>query len=394
MSFSILLVEDDAGFRKTLHTFLGKKEYEVFEAGSLKDAREHINQGKVDIVLLDEGLPDGSGMTLLEEIVRLPYHPPVIIITGHDDIELAVAAMKTGAMDFMLKPLKKLDNLDQTLSKAVELVAMQRELAHVRKAQFDNLDFVIGRSPIMHELYKNAQRAAQVCASVLITGETGTGKDVLAKAIHRMSPRAGKLMVDINCPAIPATVFESELFGHEKGSFTSANERKLGRFELADGSVLLLDEIASMPIELQAKLLRTLQERTLWRVGGNAPIKVDVQVIAISNRNLRKMIEEGLFRDDLYYRLKVVDLEVPPLRQHKEDIPELVGHFVNLYSRQIGANIAGVTSRAMDILMAYNWPGNIRELEFSLWSAVTFCDEEHIDLSHLPRDILNPSRSR
>ncbi|MDD2695230.1 MAG: sigma-54 dependent transcriptional regulator [Anaerolineales bacterium] len=391
MSFSVLIVEDDASFRHTLHTYLEKKEYEVFEADTLEKAREHIKKGEADIILLDEGLPDGSGMLLLEETMRMPFHPPVIIITGHADVELAVSAMKIGALDFLLKPLKKFDSLEQTLTKATDMVSMQRELAHVHKSQFDDLDFVIGHSPIMQELYQNAQRAAQACVSVLITGETGTGKDVLAKAIHKMGPRAGKMMVDINCPAIQDTVIESELFGYEPGAFTSAVERKHGLIELADGGILLLDEIASMKIESQVKLLRVLQERTLWRVGGKVPIKVDVQVIAISNRNLRALIEAGQFRDDLYYRLKVVDLEVPPLRKHKEDIPELIGRFVDRYSRHAGLNITGVTPRAMEALMAYDWPGNIRELEFSISRAVTFCDDELIDLPHLPKDVIDHS---
>jgi DNA-binding NtrC family response regulator len=318
--------------------------------------------------------------------MNMPIRPSVIVLTGTGDIEIAVEAMKSGATDFLPKPVTY-SQLEKSLQRAVENVALRRELALYRKTQLQNIDFIIGNSPVMRRLFEQAQRAAQASVSVLITGETGTGKSLLAKAIHKMSPRANKPFVPIDCGAVPPQVFESELFGHEPGSYTDARHRKLGLLETADEGIVFLDEISSMALETQAKLLRALDDHTFRRLGGNNEIKVDVQVIAASNRDLKKMISEGLFRPDLYYRLKVVDLEMPPLREHKEDIPELAGYYIRKINPHRGTNISNITPRAMERLLAYNWPGNIRELNHVIEQAMIFCDDESIDVHHLPREL-------
>jgi transcriptional regulator with PAS, ATPase and Fis domain len=265
---------------------------------------------------------------------------------------------------------------------------MRRELAHLRSAQHQELDFLIGKSPAMQTVLSQAQRAAAASVSVLITGETGTGKEILALAIHRMGPRANKPFVAINCAAIQTTVLESELFGYEAGAFTGAEKRKHGLMEVADGGVLFLDEIASMPVDMQAKLLRALEERAFRRVGGTNLIHVDVQVLAASNRDLQVLIQEGSFREDLYYRLKVVDLDLPPLRVRKEDVPEFVGLFIRKNNQRMGMNITDMTPRAMEALMDHRWPGNIRELKNIIERAMLFCDDPSIDIPHLPAEIV------
>jgi DNA-binding NtrC family response regulator len=315
----------------------------------------------------------------------LPHRPQVIIVTAHGEVSMAVEAMKNGAQDFMEKPLDLLE-LEKSVKRAAEIVAMRRELNHLRgKASLDK--FIVGKTQAMHDLIELARRAAEASVSTLITGPTGTGKEVLARFIHESGPRAGKPFIDVNCPAIQPTMFESELFGHESGAFTGATHRRNGLMEIADDGVLFLDEISSMPMDLQAKFLRALEERAFRRVGGTALIKVDVQVVAASNRNLKEMIANHEFREDLYYRLKVVDLDLPSLAERKVDIPDLVGYFLQLFNQKLGMNILDVTPKAMEALVNYNWPGNIRELRNAMERAVLLCDEPAIDLGHLPRDI-------
>ncbi len=387
MSYTVLMVEDEIDFIESVKPYIETRGYEVMVASNLADARLKLKQGIGDIVLLDIYLPDGNGLTLLNETINMAIRPSVIVVTGNGDIEMAVEAMKSGATDFLPKPISFIQ-LDKTLQRAADNVSLRRELAFYRQAQLRNIDFIIGKSPIMRRLYEQAQRAASASVSVLITGETGTGKSLLAKAMHKMSPRANKPFMAIDCGAVPPSVFESELFGHEQGAFTTAEKRKLGLMETADGGIVFLDEISSMVVETQSKLLRALDEHSFRRLGGNVEIKVDVQIIAASNRNLKKMIGEGAFRSDLYYRLKVVDLEVPPLREHKEDIPELVGFFIRKYNPHRGTNIQNVTPRAMEVLMKHDWPGNIRELNNVIERAMIFCDEAVIDLQHLPVELI------
>ncbi len=386
MSATILIVDDDESTQNKLVRFLAPLGYETQIASTLSEARQKVAQGLADIILLDVELPDGFGPSLLEDWDSIGSKIPVIVITGHGDIDMAVEAMKNGAQDFLQKPIK-LDRLQQSVQRACELVAMRRELDHYRQARMQDMDFIIGTSPEMQALMQRAQRAAEACVSVLITGETGTGKEVIANAIHRMGPRAGKPFIPITCPAIQSTVLESELFGHEPGAYTSAEKRKPGLMETADGGILFLDEISSMPVDIQAKLLRALEQQSFFRVGGNNLIHVDVQVIAASNRDLKKMIEKEEFRSDLYYRLKVIDLHLPPLRERKQDIPELVGYFIRKFNQNKGLNILDITPRAMERLMDYPWPGNIRELKHAIEQAMLLCDEEKLDIPHLPAEL-------
>ena len=389
MSLTILIVDDEENARLNIGSFLSTRGYEVLGASTLSEAREHLRRGSADLILLDVRLPDGYGPSLLEETLSMPLRPPIILITAYGDVDMAVEAMKNGAHDFLQKPIE-LTQLENSILRAGEVISMRRELAHLREAQHKQLNFIVGKSPVMRTLLDHAQRAAATSVSVLITGETGTGKEVLARALHQMGPRAKKPFIDVSCPAIQTTVLESELFGYEPGAFTSAEKRKPGLMEIADEGILFLDEIASTPQDIQAKLLRALEERSFRRVGGTNLIKVDVQVIAASNRDLPQLIARGDFREDLYYRLKVVDLHIPPLRQRKEDIPELLGLFIRQNNPRMGINITDITPRAMEALMAYDWPGNVRELRNVIERAMLFCDDPAIDLSHLPPELSQP----
>ncbi len=386
MSFTILIVDDEDNARHHIGTFLSSKGYEIIDVATLKEAREAINLGQADIILLDVQLPDGYGPILLEETSRLAMRPPIIMITGYGDIEMAVDAMRNGAHDFLQKPIQ-LAQLEKSVERAGDIVAMRRELNHLRQIQNQQMDFVMGKGSVMKEIYNQAQRAAEASVSVLITGETGTGKEVLTRYISNAGPRKNKPYIAENCAAIQPTVLESELFGYEAGAFTGADKRKQGLMEVADAGILFLDEISSMPVDMQSKLLRALDDHVFRRVGGTNLIKVDVQVIAASNRDLPTMLKEGTFREDLYYRLKVVDLHLPPLRERKEDIPDLVGLFIRKYNTKMGKNVTDITPRALEALIAHDWPGNIRELQNVIERAVLFCDDPSIDLSLLPIDL-------
>jgi len=388
MSITVLIVDDEENARQNIAEYLAPLNYEVLGAATLAEARTYLKRGAGDVVVLDVSLPDGYGPSLLYETNNMPSRPPIIIITAHGDIEMAVDAMKNGAHDFLTKPIQ-LDQLEQSIKRAFESVRMRRELAHFREVQKNNLDFVPGQNLAVKKMMEAAAKAGQMQVSVLITGETGVGKDVLAQYIHASGPRANKPYIAINCAAIQSTVLESELFGYEAGAFTSAEKRKHGLMEVADGGVLFLDEISSMPLDMQAKLLRAIEESAFRRVGGTTLIKVDVQIIAASNRNLKDMIAANDFRSDLYYRLKVVDLHLPPLKERSEDIPELVGFFLRDRNRKMGQNVENVSPRAMEALMWYNWPGNIRELSHAIEHAILFSDGQTIDLPDLPADIVN-----
>ncbi len=386
MSFTVLIVDDEEIFRRNTEEFLTARGYETRGAATLAEAREFLKRGDGDVVLLDVQLPDGYGPNLLYETANLPLRPPIILITAYGDIEMAVDAMKNGAHDFLAKPIQY-SQLEKSLQRAFEIVSMRRELAHFRETQKNATNFVVGKTPALKSMLAHAQRAASASVSVLITGETGTGKEVLARFIHQSGPRANKPFIAINCAAIQNTMLESELFGYEAGAFTGAERRKHGLMEVADGGVLFLDEISSMPMDIQAKLLRALEERAFRRVGGTALIHVDVQVLAASNRDLKTMIADSQFREDLYYRLKVVDLHIPPLRERRVDISELVGYFLRIFNARQGMNVTDISPRAMEAMMAYSWPGNIRELSNAIERALLFSDGQTIDLPDLPADL-------
>lgn len=389
MSATILIVDDEENARINIGTYLTSRGYEVIDAATLTEARTHIERSDADVILLDVNLPDGYGPVLLDEAALLPIRPPIILITAYGDVDMAVDAMKNGAHDFLQKPVR-LSQLEKSITRAAEIVSLRRELAHLRSQRQDQLDFIVGKTTKMKTVMNHARRAAEASVSVLITGETGTGKEVLANSIHQMGPRAGKPFVAINCAAIQSTVLESELFGYEAGAFTGADKRKPGLMETADRGILFLDEISSMPLDMQAKLLRAIEEYAFRRVGGTNLIRVDVQILAASNRDLPKMIAAGTFRQDLYYRLKVVDLHLPPLRERKQDIPELVGLLIRKNNQRMGMNFEGVTPRAMQALKDHAWPGNIRELKNVIERAMLFCDESVLDLYHLPAELIEP----
>ncbi len=388
MAISVLIVDDEANARQFIGEFLLSKGYEVIGAATLAEARNCLQQGAGDVILLDVNLPDGYGPNLLFETQHMAFRPPIILITAYGDIEMAVEAMKNGAHDFLPKPIQ-FARLEQSLQRACEIVSMRRELAHLRQLQQQKSNFIVGSSPAMQSVLSQAQRAAVASVSVLITGETGTGKEVLAKFIHRNGPRQNKPFIDINCAAIQNTMLESELFGYEAGAFTGAERKKIGLMEVADGGVLWLDEISSMPADIQAKVLRAIDERSFRRVGGTNLIRVDVQILAASNRDLKTMMKEAQFREDLYFRLKVVDLHLPALRDRKADIPELVAHFIRLNNARLGVNVEDIAPRALEALIAYEWPGNIRELANAIERAMLFCDGGTIEMSHLPGELVH-----
>jgi DNA-binding NtrC family response regulator len=388
MSATILVVDDEDVAREAIAKSLRKDGKEVLEAATVKESLEILSQNKADICILDIHLLDGNGLVLLDEVVNMSWQPKFIVVTAHGQIDYAVDAMKKGALDFITKPID-MKVLKKSIERAEDLVNMRRELDYLRNSQATKAKFVIGKSPKMQAIVNLAQRAAEASVSVLITGETGTGKDVLANFIHQVSPRQQNQFIAVNCAAIANTLLESELFGHEANAFTGAsNKRKNGLMEVADGGILFLDEISSMPLDMQAKLLRAIEEHAFRRVGGTTLIRIDVQVIAASNRNLQEMMKKGDFREDLYYRLKVVDIDIPPLRERKEDIPELVGLLLNQSNLSLGTNILDVTPRAMQALKAYDWPGNIRELRHVIERAIIFCDDPAIDIQHLPLDLI------
>jgi len=386
MTATILLVDDEKNARNNIGSYLESEGYEVLLAADLKTARKHLSAQEADIVLLDVQLPDGYGPDLLSETAQLPNRPPIIMITAHGKIDMAVEAMKNGAHDFIQKPIK-FERLEQSIKRAQDIVEMREELNHFRKAQREALDSIVINSDLMRDVFSRAQRAAKRSTSILITGETGTGKEVLARAIHRMGPRNEKPFIDINCAAVQNTMLESELFGYEAGAFTGAQKRKRGLMEVADEGILFLDEISTMSADMQAKVLRALEERSFRRVGSTTSIQVDVQVLVASNRNLPALIEKGEFREDLYYRLKVINLEIPPLREHPEDIPGLAGHFIKTNNPKMGINIENMTPAALDLLKKYQWPGNIRELRNVIERAMIFCDDATIDVQHLPAEL-------
>ena len=387
MTATILLVEDDETARSFLVPMLRDGGYEVREAGTLAAAHQAIDRDEADIVVLDVQLPDGYGPSLLERVNRERPGMPVIVVTGFGEIDMAVEVMKLGARDFIQKPVD-VARLLQAVGKADEAVALQRELNHLRKMRNPLDAWVQGETPAMKKIAYDLSRVAPSKATVLITGENGTGKEVIAGAVHKMSPRADKTMLPVNCANFTETLLDSELFGYEAGAFTGAAKRRDGLFVTANGSTLFLDEISTMRPELQAKLLRVLEDHAIRRLGGTSETKVDVRIVAASNRNLPELVARGEFREDLYHRLAVVELHLPPLRERKEDIPALVGFFINKYNREMGASVQGVGPNVMDALKGYDWPGNIRQLRNAIERAMLFTDGETLELGHFSADLV------
>ncbi len=383
MTSTVLVVDDEETARAFICEALTDAGYDALQASDLAEANHSIETGSADIIILDVRLPDGSGLSLLDTIARENPSPPVILITAFGEVKTAVEAMKKGAQDFLEKPID-LGRLIQAVERSREIVNLRRELDILRRSIYGQVEMVVGESPLVQKILQEAERAADASVSVLITGETGTGKEVLAQAIRSMGPRADKPFVPINCAALPDTMIESELFGHEAWAFTGAQKRKPGLIEVADGGILFLDEISSTPPGMQAKLLRVLEDKGFRRLGGVKEIHVDTQILAASNRDLPAMIRDGSFRDDLYYRLKVVDLHLPPLRDRKADIPALVGAFIRQINQRTGNSVEEITPRAIGALKKHEWPGNIRELRHVIERAMLFCDDRLLDIGHLP----------
>lgn len=383
MSQRILIIDDEEHMRRILCKALEQEGYETDMAGDGPDGLDLLNRREMDLVLLDIKLPTMDGMEVLKSIKELYPALPVIVITAYGSIEMAVAAIKAGAADYITKPFD-MDELILQVKKALEVHRLMNEVEFLRSELSQKYKDVLlySKSPAMQGIYELIKRIADSEATVLLTGESGSGKEVIARAIHYSSRRANKPFVAINCAALPDSLLESELFGYEKGAFTGATSRKPGRFEMADGGTIFLDEIGDMSINMQAKLLRVLQDRSFEHLGGNDTISVDVRIIAATNRDLQKAMKEGAFREDLYYRLSVIPINVPPLRERKEDIPDLALHFLKRYDKR--GLIKGISRQAMDELRDYNWPGNIRELENAIERAVILCDSGVIQPEHLP----------
>ena len=388
MNDRILIVDDEETLCYFLKASLEEKGYQASTAYTAAEGLDVVTRLQIDLVLLDLRLPDGDGLDVLDEIRRMDSNLPVIVLTGHAGIESAVRAMKLGAYDYLEKPIN-LEELSITAAKALESRAMRQEIRRLRHQQDGDHQFIVGDNKQMQDIMHLIERLAPTKASVLIQGDSGTGKEVVAQAIHRLSPRAKKGFLAINCAAIPDSLVETELFGHEKGSFTDAIEEKPGLMEIADGGTLFLDEISTLKLELQAKLLRVLETETVRRVGGVKDIPVDLRVIAATNRDLRQAIKDGEFRGDLYYRLSVMVIDIPPLRERVEDIDKFAAAFVADFNKSTFKNVQGISDDALRLLRQYEWPGNVRELRNVIERAMILCSGDMIHVGDLPAEIVS-----
>jgi DNA-binding NtrC family response regulator len=380
----IIVLEDDPLVRKSLEQQLRNRRYDVAGVGTIAAAQEYLNKDNFDLIFCDVRLPDGDGTEFLKQIQMRPLKPLVIMMTGFGSVESAVTCMKDGAFDYMLKPFSG-EQIEFTLKKAEEFTQLVKVNRFLNQDESEESSHeLLGRSPAMEQVRQLIRKVARTQATVLIQGESGTGKELVARAIYRESPRAGAPFIRVNCAAVPENLIESEFFGHEKGAFTGALNKREGRFELAHGGTILLDEISEISPQVQAKLLRVLQERELERVGGSRTIKVDVRVLATTNRDLDQSVEKKEFRQDLYFRLNVVPVFVPPLRERREDIVFLAEQFVHRFGRKHGVKISGITPECRAALEAHSWPGNVRELQNVIERAVILCaDGEQIKTEHL-----------
>jgi two-component system response regulator AtoC len=388
-SARILVADDEPNLRRVLVAILRREGYDVVQAADGADAIDALGQ-PVDVIITDLKMPRVDGMEVLRHAST--HHPavPVIMITAFGTVDNAVAAVKAGAFDYIEKPFEQ-EQIRIIVNKAVKQAHLSRREARAlpaiegagKRGEFG----LVGMSPEMQAIYSIIKKVADTPSTVLITGESGTGKELVAKALHEHSSRKGGPFIKINCAAIPKTLMESELFGYEKGAFTGATSSKPGRFELADGGTLFLDEIGEIPVEMQVKLLRAIQESEFERVGGIKTIKVDVRLITATNRDLEREIKEGNFRDDLFYRLNVVPLAIPPLRQRSDDIPALVDHIIAKFNDRLKKNVRGISDEAMRVLKLHSWPGNIRELENVLERTILFSTGDSIDVGDLPADL-------
>lgn len=393
---SILIVDDERGTREALGRFL-RPNYDVTLAEDGQIGMNLLERNNYDLVLSDIRMPGADGLTILDATLKKTPPPPCILFTAYGSIEAAVGAMKRGAFDFVTKPVN-LDQLEILVNRALESGRIKAENSELKKrlnAKF-GVENIIGNSAAMQRIIDNVRQVAPTRATVSITGESGTGKELIAQAVHQLSGRTGRF-VPVHCAALPETLLESELFGHEKGAFTGATEQRKGRFELADGGTLFLDEIGEIPLSTQVKLLRVLETRCFERIGGVDTIEVDTRVVTATNRDLAAMVAEGTFREDLYYRLDVVTIHLPPLRERTEDIPPLVNHYLAYFAKENGRPEMTISESAMSALCSYPWPGNIRELKNCVERMVVLTRSNTIDLDNVPiniREKLTPGISK
>ncbi|MCS7079513.1 MAG: sigma-54 dependent transcriptional regulator [Chloracidobacterium sp.] len=384
----VLIVEDKDALRQMWRLTLERAGYGVLEAADLKQARQALRRQPPTVVLTDLRLPDGTGLDVLRAAKALDPDMPVVVLTAYGSIEEAVAAMKEGAEDFLQKPVDP-DHLLLVLARLVETRRLRRECVLMREEYARRYGFprIIGDSPAMQEVGRQLQRVAPTDTTVLLLGESGVGKELFARAIHHLSQRRQEAFVAVNCAAIPETLIENELFGHEKGAFTGADARQVGKFELARGGTLFLDEIGELPLSVQSKFLRALEERVITRIGGAQEIGVNVRIVAATNRDLAAAVAAKTFREDLFYRLAVFTIEIPPLRERREDIPALAAHFAEKYGREIRRRKLTLSPAALQALQAYDFPGNIRELENCIERACILCDGTTLE----PEDLRLPT---
>jgi two-component system response regulator PilR (NtrC family) len=391
----VLVVDDERSMREFLEILLRKEGYDVTTVGEVDGALVALDSDDYDLVISDIQMPGKSGLDLLRSIRETQADALVLMITAFATTETAIAAMKEGAYDYLTKPFK-VDEIKLVVQKALEKKSLTNENARLRHELRSERQQrqLVGNSPRMHQLYEMVGRIAATKTNVLIAGESGTGKELVARAIHAESDRESAPFVAINCAAIPENLLESELFGHVKGSFTGAVSNKSGLFETADNGTLFLDEVGELTLPLQVKLLRVLQDKAIRRVGGTSDRRVDVRILAATNRKLEEEVAAGRFREDLYYRLNVIQLELPPLRERMEDLPLLVHHFVEKYSRELGKSIRGVSEEAMACMRSHLWPGNVRELENGIERAVALSRGEWIETEALPPSVRQQAENR
>lgn len=390
----ILIVEDDRNTLSGLVEILSQEGYEVEGVDSARKALKHLEKDGFDVLLTDLKMPDMNGMELYERSLPISPELTTIVMTAYSSVKDAVEAMKKGVYEYLTKPLD-LDELFVILEKAIGEQNLLRENVELKKQVKTTYSFenIVGKSAVIEQIFKTIVKVAKTQSTVLIRGESGTGKELVARAIHYNSPRTNKPLIEISCASFPETLLESELFGYEKGAFTGANTQKKGRFELAQGGTIFLDEIGDISESVQIKLLRVLQEKQITRLGGTETIDVDVRVITATNRDLENALAMGKFREDLYYRLNVIPIVLPPLRDRKEDIPLLIQHFVKKFSRENKLPTPRISQEALDLCLKYDWPGNVRELENAVENAIVLGEGDTILAQHLPFGILKKSKT-
>ena len=394
MTAHILVVDDEQSIQEFLRLLLEENGFRVTTAGSVQEGRQRFEEDSFDLVLCDIIMPDGNGLDLLQEIKQQDGRTSVIMMTAYTSTKTAIEAMKRGAYDYISKPFD-VEELQVVIQKALEKAELVDENVYLRRELEEKYRFsnIIGRSRLMQEIFGLIERVARTSSTVLVEGESGTGKELIARAVHYESPRANHKFLSVNCGALPENLLESELFGHERGSFTGAVKEKKGLFREADGGTLFLDEISEMSTSMQVKLLRALQEKKVRRVGSNQEEPVDVRIIAATNRDLKEQTETGQFREDLFYRINVIPVRLPPLRRRREDIPLLVDFFIKKYSTGMGIEPKKISVEAMRTLESYSWPGNVRELENVIERALALCTEDAITSEDLPVHLMQPQPS-